>query len=144
MNQYCFIICEHQFEKLCCTCAFCATSSTSWNFSDTVKSSFGGSWITERVKWRGRHIYHHWCMCFPPDTQKQEVILPWVQRPQAQCSTGSSNLWKTEAHDNNVYFYFLSVLFGWNWPQTFFKACSSNIFTTFNLFKVTRCPSLIV
>lgn len=31
----------------CLTWAFWATSRTSWNFSDTVRSSFGGSWGTD-------------------------------------------------------------------------------------------------
>lgn len=30
------------------------------------------------------------------DTQALEVDSPWVRRPQAQCSTGSSNLCRTE------------------------------------------------
>lgn len=71
-----------------CTCAFCATSSTSWNFSDTVRSSFGGSCINQSsCKFIRRNS-------FLLRNRKWKVILPWVQKPQAQCSTGSSNLWK--------------------------------------------------
>lgn len=37
------------------TCAFCATSSTSWNFSDTVKSSFGGSFNNTHTQTKATH-----------------------------------------------------------------------------------------
>lgn len=86
-------------QELCCTCAFCATSSTSWNFSDTVRSSFGGSCIEQRP-----HLVQY-NIDLLPMTLKQEAVeqvrLPRVQRPQAQCSTGSSNLWMTMEEDMN-------------------------------------------
>lgn len=38
----------------------------------------------------------------PPENRNRKRTVPWAQRPQARCSTGSSNLWNTKNYILNL------------------------------------------
>lgn len=86
-----------RLKSLCATWAFCATSSTSWNFSDTVKSSFGGSWI--KKKWNGSQqsctsVSHdgHWVGSWlTMGSETSGTMLHWILQPLQKY--GCMNAW---------------------------------------------------
>lgn len=73
------------------TWALWATSRTSWNFSDTVRSSLGGSWKHQRPK--HQQLPLNSAPARTPRLQRSESS-PRAQRLQVRCSTESSNLWE--------------------------------------------------
>lgn len=84
MSRWCFTSVWSVLQKLPRTCAFCATSRTSWNFSETVRSSLGGSWGEQGEKLQGCQV--------SSGKQKQEenrtmgsetsgTMLHWILQP---------------------------------------------------------------
>jgi len=61
----------------CLTWAFWATSRTSWNFSDTVKSSFGGSWKTRQSC--GYQLHTAWTLDIKAATGDESLIITPLQ-----------------------------------------------------------------
>ena len=85
----CFIICVLKSDRnhdAGCTCAFCATSSTSWNFSDTVKSSFGGSCRNDERHvdlcwWTDFSFWQTGSCCLTMGSNTSGTMLHWILQP---------------------------------------------------------------